>query len=410
MRTMIHGFAGGMSEAHSAGRRKHAQRTSALVAALVPFLWACGSSTQRTTSVPFPDTLTVDLNIGRDVSFDQGNTDYQFSQIWDIESDSAGNIYVLENSPPSVVVFDDDGQFKFRIGRRGEGPGEFVFPQRLTWLGEDLAVLDPGAGRLTMFNRDGAYVDSHTASTWRMASELAWVHNDVIAVQVGPVWNFRDPRNDGKASLLLVELPGHVADTIVTWVDSIAAPVRLGQDGVEVVVTVPYGLRGVWGVIGSEIVFGIGNEYRLRRFVVRGRSAEPKGDLRRHVPRWPPSPRETDRMREKIDSYEAIESTPVPYAARKPIFDRIVVRNDGGGLWIRTFGRENAVVHHWDVYDCKLQYRGAVVVPAEPRIEGVSATGVYGSATGAFGVRYLERYGMPTEFMRRGPKCDAGEG
>jgi len=115
-------------------------------------------------------------------------------------------------------------------------------------------------------------------------------------------------------------------------------------------------------------------------------------------------------MKEKIDSYEAIESTPVPYAARKPVFDRIVVRNDRAGLWIRTFGRENAVVHNWDVYDCQLQYLGAVVVPAEPRIEGVSTTRVYGSATGVFGVRYVERYEMPTEFITTGPKCDATEG
>ena len=369
-------------------------------------MWACEVTEERATDGVPLDTLKVDLNIGLGLGVDPQDEGYQFAQIWDIEVDAAGNAYVLENQPPGVAVFDRYGELKFRMGRRGSGPGEFVFPQRLTWVGEELAVVDPGAGRVSFFDRDGMYVDSFTAPVWRTASDFAQVHDDVIVMQTGPAWNFRDPRSDGKSSLLLVRLPGHATDTVVTWVDSIAAPIRSGNDGVEVVVTVPYGLRGVWGVLGSEIVFGIGSEYTLQRFGVRDGRAEAWGDLRRLTARHALSDRETVAMREKIDSYAPAEETPVPQALLKPVFDRIVVGRDGTGLWVRTFGRDDWEFHIWDVYDCELVYRGSVAVPSRVRVEAVSPFGVYGSANGALGVRYVERLAMPTELSSMDAGCE----
>lgn len=53
------------------------------------------------------------------------------AQVNDIAVDGRGRIYVAERAQDMVVVYDHRGLLVGRIGRRGEGPGEFFQPQAL---------------------------------------------------------------------------------------------------------------------------------------------------------------------------------------------------------------------------------------------------------------------------------------
>jgi hypothetical protein len=71
-------------------------------------------------------------------------------------ADTAGNIYVVDTGHYEVRVFDREGRHLRSLGRRGEGPGEFVIPHRL-FVSPDgiVAVADNSKRALVRFAPDG---------------------------------------------------------------------------------------------------------------------------------------------------------------------------------------------------------------------------------------------------------------
>ena len=79
-----------------------------------------------------------------------------FGRVADLEIGADGSVFVLDALARSVRVFDEDGRELRTLGRPGEGPGEFLGPDRLLWGPEgNLWVLDLANGRLTEFTPGG---------------------------------------------------------------------------------------------------------------------------------------------------------------------------------------------------------------------------------------------------------------
>jgi len=70
-----------------------------------------------------------------------------------------GRVYVFDYGDRALKAFDLTGTFLWRLGRRGEGPGEFVQPVDLE-VGPrgNVWVLDAGAGRIAIVSADGEWV------------------------------------------------------------------------------------------------------------------------------------------------------------------------------------------------------------------------------------------------------------
>lgn len=73
-----------------------------------------------------------------------------------------GRVYVSQPQEGIVRVYDARGRFLRKIGRSGEGPGEFERPSRLGWRGDTLWVGDSPQARISLFRQDGSYVRSIT--------------------------------------------------------------------------------------------------------------------------------------------------------------------------------------------------------------------------------------------------------
>lgn len=58
-----------------------------------------------------------------------------------------------------VLIYAADGKFERRLGRRGQGPGEYEFPMHVFRSADTIFVVD-GAGRIEAFLADGALVRS----------------------------------------------------------------------------------------------------------------------------------------------------------------------------------------------------------------------------------------------------------
>ena len=63
-----------------------------------------------------------------------------------------GELLVLDDRAKEVKVFDSAGRYLRAIGRNGAGPGEYAWPYSLAWLGDTLAILDPGNSRIGLFD------------------------------------------------------------------------------------------------------------------------------------------------------------------------------------------------------------------------------------------------------------------
>lgn len=91
---------------------------------------------------------------------DGGQT--EFGSIRSVLLGQGGLLYVVDAGDRRVAIFDSAGTFRSSLGREGAGPAEYRSPYSLAWLGDSLALLDPGSSRIGLFRPDGGW-----AGSWR---------------------------------------------------------------------------------------------------------------------------------------------------------------------------------------------------------------------------------------------------
>jgi hypothetical protein len=86
-------------------------------------------------------TAAEDLRIG-----DVDDPDLGFSRIGGVDVDRDGQVFVYEAMDRQIRVYDSEGRPVRRIGRQGEGPGEFGWVARLGVVGDTVWVCDAPEG------------------------------------------------------------------------------------------------------------------------------------------------------------------------------------------------------------------------------------------------------------------------
>jgi hypothetical protein len=95
-----------------------------------------------------------DLSIG----VEEGEEDYMFSYPVAVNSDSKGNIYVLDYQECLIKKYDSSGVFMMRFGREGQGPGEFSNPSTMVITPQDeIYVGDYMSRKIEVFGSEGVY-------------------------------------------------------------------------------------------------------------------------------------------------------------------------------------------------------------------------------------------------------------
>jgi hypothetical protein len=89
-----------------------------------------------------------------------------FQSIRSFRVDGRGDVYVLDPKAPRLIKFGPDGAVLFSIGRKGQGPGEFMVPQMMELGKQDsLLVYDVGNRRLSYFSADtGALLEERSTA------------------------------------------------------------------------------------------------------------------------------------------------------------------------------------------------------------------------------------------------------
>lgn len=156
-------------------------------------------------------TAAEDLRIG-----DVDDPDVGFSRIGSVDVDRDGQVFVYELLDRQIRVYDSDGRPVRRIGREGEGPGEFGRVGRFGVVGDTVWVYDNGLRRLTLFDRAGAVL-----STAMIRGVPVVIPNPGVTGRVTP----RGMRPDGLFTSDMTSFsftPG--ADGTGTWTDTVMVP------------------------------------------------------------------------------------------------------------------------------------------------------------------------------------------
>jgi hypothetical protein len=102
------------------------------------------------------------LRLGSEV----GGSPEFFGQINSLHLDPNGNLWVADIMSSELRVFAvPSGEHLFTVGRRGEGPGEFVMPMPIGFDEDGAWVWDRQLGRLTVFTLDGEFVEVQSVVT-----------------------------------------------------------------------------------------------------------------------------------------------------------------------------------------------------------------------------------------------------
>jgi hypothetical protein len=84
-----------------------------------------------------------------------------FHNLRDIATDSKNNIYILDNKEKTIYLFSEDGRFIKKIGRTGQGPGEFIRPCSIYIDPKDIIyVLDASQRRVEIFDSEANHIKS----------------------------------------------------------------------------------------------------------------------------------------------------------------------------------------------------------------------------------------------------------
>jgi sugar lactone lactonase YvrE len=107
-----------------------------------------------------PQTWTVQeggLQLQESVRVSEGE-DFYFGRIADLAVADDGRMYVADVEARHVKVLSPDGTLQDTVGTRGDGPGEFRHPLKLSVArGDSLYVLDGADGRVHVFTPELAF-------------------------------------------------------------------------------------------------------------------------------------------------------------------------------------------------------------------------------------------------------------
>ena len=99
------------------------------------------------------------------IGSDAGGPELQFNRISGVVRLSSGSIAVADRGSGEIRVFAQDARFLRRVGRRGQGPGEFRTLAHIRSLPADsLIAIDGIGGRLTVFDPDGKVARTFAAT------------------------------------------------------------------------------------------------------------------------------------------------------------------------------------------------------------------------------------------------------
>ncbi len=119
------------------------------------------------------------FTIGVDSEDVQEDNPYFFYDIFKVECDSKGNLFVFDFKAPCVKVFDKDGKFLKKLFRDGSGPNEIsnAYGMGVNKFTDHIYMLQNYGFTLKEFDKNGKFVKLHM-NPMQFFGALEFIHKD----------------------------------------------------------------------------------------------------------------------------------------------------------------------------------------------------------------------------------------
>lgn len=327
-----------------------------------------------------------------------GSSEEEFGDIQALARLSDGSVVVADRMAGELRLFDPRGRFVRRIGRSGEGPGEFKGIASLQLLaGDSMAVYDPPLRRWTVLATSGEVLESRTFRFGDLPGVgVAYRHDDGDFTIVGSV--LIGPGGE----------PGYF-DTTRPLFQFETAEERLRSTG-QVPGTQSYRTKN--GALGRALVLRSGSvAIGSRIFVGDGRTWDIEVLARdgTTLETWRRSGVDLSLSDERLRRAEThglervMENAPqalarwrrlyaeVPPPASLPAYSGFLLDTEGF-LWVRGYSLTGEPQAPWSVFDPSGTYLGDVPVPEGLDLKAVTARHVLGVWRDEFDVQHVRVY------------------
>lgn len=300
-------------------------------------------------------------------------------EIEDLDRMDDGRLIVLNRGSHELLLFGADGEFLQSIGRLGEGPGEFMDPIELDFVGGDsIVVWDWKLGRLSLFGPDGSHGRSlmlrpPMSSPTGHLGVLGW---GGIAIAKHDIRSLSTRLEPTFLQVLRYDRSGALLDTLATLPYGEQALLEAGS----MMAAGPlFDSRGLFLTHGDLLYTSNGESPEVR--VHREARLEA-------IVRW--NPGDLSVSREDVEAYgadylERLGASPLnrkrldAFPAREAFPAVVEIRIDPRGrLWTRSFARPGSTTTEWLGFAETGEFVCSLSVPRSFRVFRFDASAVVG--------------------------------
>jgi 6-bladed beta-propeller len=303
------------------------------------------------------DTL---LTVGSEAAMGEPAPD-EFGLVTSVLPGPDGTLWLADALNAEIKVFDEGGELVRRIGRKGQGPGEFLSIYSLVWVGDRLLVLDLGNGRVAELSSEGAWMGSRPAPG-RVTGSPATLRFYAVSDSVAYQWSLKT--RDRSVEWVWIE---HGPEGVrAEWPQQRPAPPQ--PTGVRC--DLPNGSISFFEIpFGGAVLehpAGGGNTYLAWSADYRIALVSPEGDTLRMIERvrapvpitdveWDSATAEFNSFRDESPGADCEPSSLERPSAKAAL--RSLLTDTSGRIWAEIFTESGTA---WEVFDAQGLLQGRV--------------------------------------------------
>lgn len=334
----------------------------------------------------------LDLGAGVVIGELDGPDEAVFGQVAGVVVGPQGEIFVADGQANEIRVFGADGAFLRRMGREGEGPGEFRNISGLAPAPEGIAAQDGTLGRVTVFDPGGEFVRSFRLQRpYMILTSFAEMAFDGEGRFFDRVSLASLPGLD-TVGVVAYDPGGAVLDTAVIagWERDVLTLEREGRPFMSVPRPFAPQPSFTFGP-DADVYFTRGADYEVTRYAPDG---TPIRVVRRPTERVPVAAEEREAALSFVTDAFASRGGSLPADVRTPEHKGAIARlvvDDLDHLWVLTPSPYGAEAFRWSVHDPLGRFLGEVVTP-EMTITQIGEAFVAGTVRDSLGVQRVVIY------------------
>ncbi len=294
----------------------------------------------------------------------QRDVNYLLDRVPDAARLSDGRVVIANSGSGELRFYDARSKFLRKVGRKGDGPGEFrglALVRRIR--GDSLVAYDGAGGRVSSFDPQGKFVRSlETRDPLSPPYRLVDVFNDGALLLYRSEKRFNSlPRSSvtrDTLTLLRRDPARETLDSLATFPGRESVlQIQMNNGQIQNVKVTNYPFMKETMVVAGGDAFYVGlNE----AFSIERRRED--GTLERVIRRAHESEPVRGAYLDSLKSVEGATFEGVPIPDALPAFGALKV-DEGGNLWVQSFPYPGSPPKRWEVFDPSGKLLGAVTLP-----------------------------------------------